>query len=62
MTFEQAVKELAPTCPFTGKPIDPADLIETLKEDVIEAARRPGSWEGHNMLQVMISHGFLSCY
>ena len=31
MTFEQAVKQLAPTCPFTGKPIDPADLIETFE-------------------------------
>lgn len=60
MTFEQAVKELALICPFTEKPMDAKELIDTLKNDVIEAARRPGSWEGHNMRQVLQSHGFLN--
>jgi hypothetical protein len=60
MTFEQAVKELAMTYPFTKEPVDAAALIETLKDDVILAVDRPGSWEGSNMLQVLTSHGFFN--
>ena len=59
MTFEQAVKELALICPSTGKPIDAKDLIEALKDDVILAVERPGSWEGANMRHVLRSHDFL---
>ncbi len=59
MTFEQAVKELAMTHPCTDDPVDAKDLIEILKEDVIYALVRPGSWEGANMLQVLFCHGFL---
>jgi hypothetical protein len=60
MTFEQAVKELALTWPFTKEPVDAKALLETLKEDVILAVNRPGSWEGANMLQVLIAHGFFN--
>jgi hypothetical protein len=58
MTFEQAVKQLAMTHPFTKEPVNAAALIEILKEDVILAVDRPGSWEGSNMLQVLTCHGF----
>jgi hypothetical protein len=60
MTFEQAVKELAMTQPFTKEPVDAAVLIETLKDDVVLAIERPGSWEGSNMLQVLTCHGFFN--
>jgi hypothetical protein len=60
MTFEQAVKELAMTHPFTDDPLDAATLIEILKDDVILAVERPGSWEGFNMLQVLTSHGLFN--
>lgn len=60
MTFEQAVKALAMTQPFTKAPVDARSLIETLKDDVILAVDRPGSWEGANMLQVLYAHGFFN--
>jgi len=60
MTFKQAVRELALTEPFTKEPVDAKALLATLKEDVILAVERPGSWEGANMLQVLISHGFFN--
>ena len=62
MTFEQAVKALAMTCPLTDEPVDGAALIETLKYDVVQAVERPGSWEGANMLQVLYCHGFLNSH
>ncbi len=58
MTFEEAVKALHLMSPFTQKPLTPEDLIDVLKEDVVFAAVRPGSWEGANMLAVLESHGF----
>lgn len=33
-------------------------LAEMLLEDVALAVRRPGSWEGANMIQVLICHGY----
>jgi hypothetical protein len=62
MTFEQAVKQLALNDPFTKKPISPQALLDTLKDDVVHAVQRPGSWEGCNMLQVLCSHGFFNDY
>ena len=59
MTFGQAVKELKLTDPGTGKPVTAKALIEILKEDVVLAVERPGSWEGANMQQVLRCHGFL---
>lgn len=58
MTFEEAVKELDLTKPFTKEVVTPEELILTLKEDVVLAVERPGSWEGSNMLTVLSSHGF----
>jgi hypothetical protein len=60
MTFEQAVKQLALTHPWDDDPVDAKVLLETLKEDVILAVERPGSWEGANMLQVLQAHGFFN--
>jgi hypothetical protein len=60
MTFEQAVKELELRLPFTKVPISAQVLLDTLKEDVILAVERPGSWEGANMLQVLSAHGFFN--
>lgn len=33
-------------------------LAEMLLQDVALAVRRPGSWEGSNMSQVLTSHGY----
>jgi hypothetical protein len=33
-------------------------LAAMLLQDVALAMRRPGSWEGHNMAEVLISHGY----
>jgi hypothetical protein len=33
-------------------------LAEMLMQDVALAVRRPGSWEGENMGQVLASHGY----
>lgn len=33
-------------------------LAAMLLEDVALAVRRPGSWEGSNMIQVLESHGY----
>ena len=33
-------------------------LTRMLLEDVALAVRRPGSWEGRNMAQVLASHGY----
>lgn len=41
-------------------PLDMIVLAEMLLEDVALAVRRPGSWEGSNMIQVLTSHGYKS--
>ncbi len=58
MKYEDAVKALSLKYPFTKEPITPCELINILKEDVVLAVERPGSWEGANMLVVLQSHGF----
>lgn len=58
MTFAEAIKKLDLKDPITGKRITTRELIDTLKEDVMYAATRPGSWEGANILQVLVCHGF----
>jgi hypothetical protein len=60
MTFADAVKALDLKDPMTNRPIEPLELIDILKEDVVLAIERPGSWEGANMRVVLQSHGFLS--
>lgn len=57
-TYRQAVKELGLTDPVDGSPITPEKLLEVLKNDVVHVLERPGSWEGSNMEQVLISHGY----
>lgn len=59
MTFEQAVVALCLKKPFTNEPVTPKELTAVLKEDVVLAAERPGSWEGANMLTVLTAHGFM---
>jgi hypothetical protein len=39
-------------------PLDMIVLAEMLLQDVALAVRRPGSWEGSNMSQVLYSHGY----
>ena len=39
-------------------PLTMKRLAEMLIEDVALAVRRPGSWEGANMGQVLRSHGY----
>jgi hypothetical protein len=38
--------------------LDLPRLAAMLLEDVALAVRRPGSWEGANMIQVLESHGY----
>jgi hypothetical protein len=38
--------------------LDLTTLATMLLEDVALADRRPGSWEGANMLQLLSSHGY----
>lgn len=59
MTFVEAVKELGLKHPITEKPVTPRELIDILKDDVVYAVTRPGSWEGSNMLTVLESHGYI---
>jgi hypothetical protein len=59
MTFIQAVKALELKYPMTTEPVSPSALIAILKDDVVLAVERPGSWEGANMRDVLRSHGFL---
>jgi hypothetical protein len=40
-------------------PLDMIVLAEMLIQDVALAVRRPGSWEGSNMIRVLISHGYI---
>jgi phage FluMu protein gp41 len=42
----------------THGPLDMRKLTQMLLEDVALMVRRPGSWEGSNMEQVMSSHGY----
>ena len=42
----------------THGPLDMPKLAALLLEDVALMVRRPGSWEGDNMAQVMSSHGY----
>ena len=58
MTYEEAVKELELTDPSTKKIVTQEELTAILKEDVVYAAIRPGSWEGANMHEVLMCHGF----
>lgn len=39
-------------------PLDVQRLAAMLMQDVALAVRRPGSWEGSNMSQVLNSHGY----
>ncbi len=59
MTFEQAVEQMALTCPFTNEPVDAKTLAGILKNDVVLAVIRPGSYQGINMRDVLRSHGFI---
>ena len=59
MTFEQAVEALKLVKPFTSDLLTADELLEILKDDVVLAVERPGSWEGANMLEVLVCHGFL---
>ncbi len=59
MNFEQAVEALGLSDPFTRESLTAEELMATLKEDVVLAVERPGSWEGANMLEMLLCHGFL---
>jgi hypothetical protein len=39
-------------------PLDMTVLAGMLMQDVALAVRRPGSWEGSNMIQVLVCHGY----
>jgi hypothetical protein len=45
--------------PWSDEPMTLDKIVATLVEDIAIASDRPGSWEGHNMNQVLISHGWL---
>lgn len=63
----EALAELAKRCSdvhgerdgFTSHgPLTPVTLMEMLAEDAGMVITRPGSWEGSNMAQVLVSHGY----
>ncbi len=58
MKYGEAVKALQLTDPITQKPVTAKELTAVLKEDVVLAVERPGSWEGAGMLEVLTCHGF----
>ena len=60
MTYEEAVRELGLKDPFSKEPVTPEELTTILKEDVVQAVERSGSWEGANMLDVLYAHGFFN--
>jgi hypothetical protein len=39
-------------------PLNLLTLVDMLLEDVAMTVSRPGSWEGANMIQVLICHGY----
>ena len=41
--------------------LTPSTLLAMLAEDAGLVIRRPGSWEGANLAQVLISHGYDLC-
>lgn len=62
-----SLRELAKRCvaanacsdSFTSHgPLTVASLLAMLAEDAGMVVTRPGSWEGANMAQVFISHGY----
>jgi len=42
----------------THGPLDMAELTKMLLEDMALAVRRPGSWEGARMMDLLTSHGY----
>lgn len=52
------VKAFAQQTESTHGPLTIEKLAAMLLEDVALAERRPGSWEGANMLNVLTSHGY----
>lgn len=63
----EALAELARRCSgvhaardgFTSHgSLTPVTLLEMLAEDAGMVVTRPGSWEGYNMAQVLVSHGY----
>lgn len=58
-TIELALNRMAGSPHATSHgPLDLPRLISMLLEDVALAMRRPGSWEGANMITVLQSHGY----
>lgn len=62
-----ALRELASACSEADKfregftthgKLTPTRLLSMLAEDAGMVITRPGSWEGANMAQVLVSHGY----
>jgi len=58
--IEYFIESTADTVACSHGPLDMQTLVTMLLEDVALMMRRPGSWEGSNMAQVMSSHGYSS--
>jgi hypothetical protein len=56
--IEQFLDENQSETGNTHGPLDMIILAEILMQDVALAVRRPGSWEGSNMSQVLTCHGY----
>ena len=54
----ETILGIEPEFGSTHGPLTMKRLAEMLLEDVALAVRRPGSWEGANMDQVLRSHGY----
>lgn len=56
--IEQFTEENRATEGNSHGPLDLIVLAEMLMQDVALAVRRPGSWEGSNMAEVLRCHGY----
>jgi len=56
--IEQALERMCQSEANTHGRLDLPRLAAMLLEDVALAVRRPGSWEGTHMIQVLESHGY----
>lgn len=56
--IEEALERMSHSDGNTHGRLDLPRLAAMLLEDVALAVRRPGSWEGAHMIQVLESHGY----
>ena len=56
--YAEAVRGLALTNPYSGKPLEPSELTDMLKDSVETMIERPGSWENGKVRACLFSLGY----